>query len=240
MAIGNDELRTASSEPRQIRLFEDPIPPPAARGRNKTRIGPRMLLALILVAGVIYYLGSPGADRPHVANGPGTNQTASSQAATQPSSSNKTALRPTPQPQSPTSPPSQQSPAASRPLEPDATPSPTPTPVPETAKITPKAPAAQMPTAVPETAKITPNAPVAQTPTAAPMANQPSAVPNQPAAVVVKSAVRIRTKPDKNGRVIGTAAKGEQLKEIGRSGGWVQVETRFGTGFVGETLLTPP
>src|SRR4051812_45538492 len=146
MAIGNDELRTASSEPRRIRLFEDPPPLPAARGRNKTRIGPRMLLALILVAGVIYYLGSPGADRPHVANGPGTNQTASSQAATQPSSSNKTALRPPPQPQSPTSPPSQQPPAASRPLEPAATPSQTPTASSETAKITPNAPPAQAPT----------------------------------------------------------------------------------------------
>ena len=79
------------------------------------------------------------------------------------------------------------------------------------------------------------------------MRDQPAALPDTPAAapkneiimVVKRGPANIRSEPGKKGRVIGTAAKDAQLKEIGRSGRWVQVETESGRGWIGSGLLAP-
>jgi len=39
--------------------------------------------------------------------------------------------------------------------------------------------------------------------------------------------------------VIGTVAKDAQLKEISRSGSWVEVETESGRGWMSTSLLAP-
>ena len=80
------------------------------------------------------------------------------------------------------------------------------------------------------------------------MRDQPTALPDQATAepkneiiLVVKRQANIRTAPGKAGRVIGTAAKDAQVKEIGRSpsGEWAQVETAAGSGWMSMKLLAP-
>jgi uncharacterized protein YgiM (DUF1202 family) len=77
------------------------------------------------------------------------------------------------------------------------------------------------------------------------MRDQAAALPDQ-AAVVPKSAnvfvvkrgpANIRSAPGKAGRVIGTAAKNSTVKELDRSGNWVQVETEAGMGWISAGLL---
>ena len=70
--------------------------------------------------------------------------------------------------------------------------------------------------------------------------DQSAAAPRQNEILVVKRGpANIRSAPGKSGRVIGTAAKDAQLKEIGRSGSWVEVETEAGRGWIGAGLLAP-
>lgn len=79
------------------------------------------------------------------------------------------------------------------------------------------------------------------------MRDQPAALPDQAAAapkneiilVVKRGPANIRSAPGKSGRVIGRAAKDAQLKELGRSGSWVEVETEAGRGWIGAGLLAP-
>jgi SH3-like domain-containing protein len=80
------------------------------------------------------------------------------------------------------------------------------------------------------------------------MRDQPAALPDQPAAapkkenvlVVIRGPANIRSAPDKKGRVIGTAPKDANVKELDRAGNWVQVETEAGTGWINATLLGSP
>jgi hypothetical protein len=77
------------------------------------------------------------------------------------------------------------------------------------------------------------------------MRDQPAALPDQAAAapknetmlVVMRGPANIRSAP--GGRVIGTAAKNTTVKELSRSGKWVQVETESGTGWIAASLLGP-
>jgi hypothetical protein len=79
------------------------------------------------------------------------------------------------------------------------------------------------------------------------MRDQPAALPDKPAVapktevimVVKRGPANIRSEPGMNGRVIGTAAKDTQLKELSRSGGWVEVETDSGRGWISSGLLAP-
>ncbi|MEJ0076224.1 MAG: SH3 domain-containing protein [Alphaproteobacteria bacterium] len=57
--------------------------------------------------------------------------------------------------------------------------------------------------------------------------------------VVMRGPANIRTTPGKSGRVIGTAAKNATVKELSRSGSWVEVETESGTGWIAAALLGP-
>jgi uncharacterized protein YgiM (DUF1202 family) len=77
------------------------------------------------------------------------------------------------------------------------------------------------------------------------MRNQQAALPDQTAAAparqnmltVMRGPANIRSAPGKNGRVIGTVAKDTTVKELDRSGKWVQVETESGTGWIAAALL---
>jgi uncharacterized protein YgiM (DUF1202 family) len=77
------------------------------------------------------------------------------------------------------------------------------------------------------------------------MRDQPAALPDQSAAapkkenvlVVMRGPANIRSTPGKSGRVIGTAPKNATVKELDRSGSWVQVETENGTGWINAVLL---
>ena len=55
--------------------------------------------------------------------------------------------------------------------------------------------------------------------------------------VVSRGPAKIRSTPGKGGRIIGTAAKDAAVKELSRSGNWVEVETENGTGWIAATLL---
>lgn len=77
------------------------------------------------------------------------------------------------------------------------------------------------------------------------MRDQPAALPDQAAAapkkenmlVVMRGPANVRSAPGKRGRVIGTAPKDSTVKELDRSGNWVQVETDAGTGWINAALL---
>ena len=91
-----------------------------------------------------------------------------------------------------------------------------------------------------------PGAATQANPTAQPsMRDQPAALPDPPAAapekenvlVVMRGPANIRSAPGKKGRVIGTAPRDATVKELDRSGNWVQVETEAGTGWINAALL---
>jgi uncharacterized protein YgiM (DUF1202 family) len=77
------------------------------------------------------------------------------------------------------------------------------------------------------------------------MRDQPAALPDQPAAapknevvlVVKRGPANVRSTPGKGGRVIGTVTKDAQVKEISRSGSWVEVETESGRGWISSALI---
>jgi len=80
------------------------------------------------------------------------------------------------------------------------------------------------------------------------MRDQEAALPDQAAAtpkkenvlIVMRGPANIRSEPGKKGRVIGTAAKNATVKEIDRSGKWVQVETEAAIGWINAALLRSP
>ena len=82
-------------------------------------------------------------------------------------------------------------------------------------------------------------APVAEPAPAPPtsMQQQPASLPKEGVVFVQKPGVRIRSEPNRRGRVIGSATKGDQFKVVGRSGSWVQVEGDAGSGWIGSRML---
>ncbi len=168
------------------------------------------------------------------------------------------------EPQSPRPSEPQQS-AATTPVPPPATSAPTPAAAPpSTAAAAPVTPA----TTAPDTganAQPSKNEQPAESAAAAPstapssatqadsaarpsMRDQPAALPDQAAAapksvnmlVVKRGPANIRSAPGKAGRVIGSVAKDSNVKELDRSGNWVQVETEAGTGWISSALLAQP
>ena len=88
-----------------------------------------------------------------------------------------------------------------------------------------------------------PSAPTAATAQPS-MRNQPAALPDQAAKndtelVVMRGPANIRSAPGTSGRIIGTAAKNAIVKELSRSGKWVEVETDTGNGWIAAALLAP-
>jgi uncharacterized protein YgiM (DUF1202 family) len=71
------------------------------------------------------------------------------------------------------------------------------------------------------------------------MSNRATALPANEVLFVQRSRVNIRSEPGRNGRVVGTATKGSQVKVVGRSGKWVEVETDAAKGWISGSLLGP-
>ena len=70
------------------------------------------------------------------------------------------------------------------------------------------------------------------------MSEQPTSLPSD-ITFVQKPGVNIRSEPSVKGRKVGTAAKGQQFKVIGREGNWVHVKDDAITGWIGGRLLGP-
>ena len=77
----------------------------------------------------------------------------------------------------------------------------------------------------------------AAAPSTSPMTSRASALPNDEVLVVQRSRANIRTEPSRKGRVIGTAAKGTQVKVISRSRNWIEVEVGGAKGWITGSLL---
>lgn len=262
MSVDGEGVRASSTE-REIEQREDSTA--AVRGGSTTRNVLGGLLGLLLLAGALYYFSADRADTT-VATGPGPKPSSESSATApqpQPSASaEKTvAAAPPPQPASPQSPPPEA--ASSPPPEAASPPSSvaaSPPPPAASAEETPKAPPA---TTAQNSTNNAPDTNAAAAPAEAggqpaattqapdvaqqPMRDQPAALPDQTAAapkneitlVVKRGPANIRSAPGKSGRVIGTAVKDAQLKEISRSGNWVEVETQTRRGWINAALLAP-
>jgi len=80
----------------------------------------------------------------------------------------------------------------------------------------------------------------AAVPSTSPMTSRATALPSDEVLVVQRSRANIRTEPSRKGRVIGTAAKGTQVKVISRARNWIEVEVGGGRGWITGALLGPP
>jgi len=232
MAI--DDGARIPSDRREIEGGDRRVPPVTDRRRSRTGTALGSLLALLILAGAIYYFAGnrAGPDAPV----PSAKQSAENVPAPTPRSAENpnqpvaSATPPQPQSPSPAPTPSQPPPAASPPTLAPTAETPKPQSAPPAQTATNNAPAAPPPAAQP------------------PMRDQPAALPDQPAGapknevilVVKRGPANIRSEPGKNGRVVGTVAKNAQLKELSRSGSWVEVETDSGRGWISSGLLAPP
>lgn len=260
-----DEGARASSIERHEKGRPDDAPAPSAGG-SRTGLVLGSLLGLLLLAGAVYYFTGNRPDTT-VATGPSVKQpSVDSATATQPlppqsaekpaaSAENPVASSTMPpQPAAPQSPPpqatasSQQPPAAppapaTSTAEAPKVPAETKQDTAENAPGNTTAAAAESPPARTRQSTASPPSSDAQQP----MRDQPAALPDQSAAapktevvlVVKRGPANIRSAPGKGGRVIGTAAKDAQLKELSRSGSWVEVETESGRGWISAGLLAP-
>lgn len=218
--------------------------------------------ALLLVAAAAYYFadrreGTDVAMRPSPESPPAVTAPRPPESAQNPAPS--VAPGPSRPPDTATASPSTAPVPSSQPTSPQqsaaAAPSQDATPTPEP-PAAPSATAAQNQTTVPpsEQSKQSAEAPKAEetSPPASAsqqpsMRDQPAALPDQPAAapknetmlVIMRGPANIRSAPGKAGRIVGTVAKNATVKEVSRSGNWVEVETESGTGWIAATLLSP-
>jgi hypothetical protein len=255
MAI-DDDVRASSTERREAEAREHPTTTVGSRHRSTTRVVLGSFLGLLLVAAAIYYSVGHRTGT-EVATAPGAKQSSDSAAVPTPRRAADSADHPvastSPQPDPSQSPPADASPQQSG----TASPPSSVTAADETRKDPPAA-AAQNATsdASTKTNEGAANSSGAQADarTGAPAVKQqpmqarPTSLPDQPAAapkqtevisIVKRGPANIRSAPGKNGRVIGTAAKDTQLREISRSGTWVEVETKAGRGWIDAGLLAP-
>jgi len=101
-------------------------------------------------------------------------------------------------------------------------------------------PPPQAPAQAPAAASSAPVESAAQPPRQADsLTNQPASLPAEESVFVQKPRVNIRAEPDRRGRVVGSASKGQQFKVVGRSGTWVQVEGDGRKGWIGGRMLGP-
>jgi hypothetical protein len=268
MSIDDEGARLSAAEEREVKrpaataTVED-------RGRSRTGPVLGSLLTLLVLAGAVYYFGAhrAGTDvatgpnpapatesptpAPQQSSPASAEKPVASTASPEPTSPQATPPQPTsplsstetaaPQ-QSPTAPPPQPATAAEK--------TPKAPPVTTAQDATGNAPAKTNESAAAQTAQSGSqpgaNAPaLAQPPQS--MRDQPAALPDQPAAapknevtlVVKRGPANIRSTPSKSGRVIGTVTKDAQVKEISRSGSWVEVETESGRGWISSGLTAP-
>jgi len=71
------------------------------------------------------------------------------------------------------------------------------------------------------------------------MRDQPASLPADEVVFVQRPRVNIRSAPSLTGRIVGSAARGQQFKVVSRSGSWVQIEGDSGTGWISGSLLGP-
>jgi len=223
---------SAPTPPAELREMDEKQRPAATVNdrSGRTRVALGGLLALLVLAAAVYYIAGyrTGSE---VATAPSPNPSPeSSTAATQPraveSADRPAASTTSPQPPAPQ------------------------VPSPTSAEAMPKTPpAATAPAAATRPSTASGSQPAtAQTPAVAqqPMRDQPAALPEPAAApkndlilIVKRGPANMRSAPGKGGRLIGTVAKDVRLKEISRSGSWVEVETESGRGWISASLLAP-
>jgi Bacterial SH3 domain len=259
MAIDDDRVRASSTERREAEAREHPTTTVRDRRGSRTRIVLGSLLALLVVAAAVYYFAGHRTGT-EVAIAPGAKQSSDSAAVPTPRRAADSADHPvastSPQPD-----PSQSPPAAASPQQAGTASPPSSVTAADEMRKDPLAAAAQnatsdAPTKTNEGAAKPSESSGAQADarTGAPAVKQqpmqarPTSLPDQPAAapkqtevisIVKRGPANIRSAPGKNGRVIGTAAKDTQLREISRSGTWVEVETKAGRGWIDAGLLAP-
>jgi cytoskeletal protein RodZ len=69
------------------------------------------------------------------------------------------------------------------------------------------------------------------------MSQEPAALPSADTKIIQATRANMRSAPRRTARVLGTVAKGAQVKVLGRSGRWVQIEADGRTGWVNAKLL---
>jgi len=251
-----DDVRVPASESPEAsnRNPESGSVPAATRRGSRTPTVVGSVIVLLLLGAVAYYF---------VGDNSGTEVAMRASSETTPAA---TAPPPVENPKSPASskaaptpaqPSSAQQPPPSSSHQSASTPAPNTAPTPAAASTPPaataqesaKAPSSadsKQPTqsaeATPKTEEPRATAPAAPQPS---MRDQPAALPDQAAAapknetvlVVMRGPANIRSKPGKGGRVVATVAKDSSVKELSRSGKWVEVETDSGTGWIAAALL---
>lgn len=235
MAMG-ESARTPSMQRREEEKPEQPVVATSREGGGKTGIVFGSLLVLLLLAGAFHYFagdrsGTDAASAPDVNqssdDAPGTIQPLADRAEKPAASVAPPASTSTQQP-------------APAPAQAEVLPA---TMVQTAASNTPpKSDGSAAPAASQSAASNSPPVVAPQ-----PMRDQPAALPAQTAAapkteivlVVKLGPAKIRAEPSKRSRAIGSVAKDTQLKELGRSGTWVEVETESGRGWIGGRLLAP-
>lgn len=221
------------------------------RRTSKTHIILGCLAGLLIIAGAIYYLADDRigtesttgslserpAERPAAASNPRAADSSEKSASSTPPPQVPRSTEPqSPQPNEP-----QQS--ANATLPPTSSADRPAAPLASTAPMNPQPSEKVQP---PDSTKAAQSTEPRANSTAQPsMRDQSAALPDQPAAapkrdsilVVMRGPANIRSAPGKTGRVIGTAPKDATVKELDRSGNWVQVETEAGTGWISASLL---
>ena len=205
-----------SNEPATRRESANAPVMPRRRSGMRTVLG--SLIVLLLVGAAVYYFAgrNTGTDATHPPEPRQAERATETPASPPPSQS---AARQTESPAVPAPPE-----APSSASQPQQSASPAPPSVP--------APSAGQAEAVPS------SAPATAGQQSEPMSNRASALPASDELMVVQAArANIRSEPGRNGRVIGTAVKGSQVKVIGRSKNWVEVESDAGKGWISGSLL---
>jgi uncharacterized protein YgiM (DUF1202 family) len=71
------------------------------------------------------------------------------------------------------------------------------------------------------------------------MNDHPTALPKDEVMFVQRPRVHVRSTPGRSGRILATVARGAEVKVVGHSGNWVQVESQAGNGWIANGLLGP-
>lgn len=230
----NNDVRTPPPGEPKVEVRENLAPPISGRNGSRAGLVAGGVIALLLLAGTVYYFTGDRAD-PQVATEPDVKQSDSAPPAAESrpaDSANQQAAAPQPSAPSATAEPQTPPPAMTQTTPSDAQAAPTPAPSAVTPPVAPATP--------PQTA--TNDVPPAAPPAAEPqptMRDQAAALPDQKAIMLVvkRGPANIRATP--GGRVIGTAAVNEQVKQITHAGGWIEVEAGSVRGWIASTLLGP-
>jgi Bacterial SH3 domain len=262
MNTEGDPRGPASVSGEAERKAEDRSATPATRHKSTTRMVLGGVVVLLLLGAATYYFVEHR-EGTEVAMRPASESPSAATPAPPPETGVSPAPSATPAPPAEPTPPQQSAatapPNTSSAQEPQAAPSEATAPAPKP-QPSPPAPAVTEATNVPApqeakppadsvaaAPKTEPETAAAPAPPQPSLQDQPAALPDQKTAtpktetvlVVMRGPANIRSAPGKGGRVIGTAAKNATVKELSRSGKWVQVETESGTGWIAAGLLGP-